>query len=102
MLKGIVTLALVLVATVGPKLLAQRTTGELVGTVKDPTGALIPGVLINVQNTQTGLTRTLKTDSAGNYHATLLPVGTYEVSAEATGSKKRIISEIVLLSLIHI
>src|SRR5207244_3685534 len=44
----------------------------------------------------TGLTRTVITDDAGNYHARLLPVGRYVVAAELTGFKKEELTGIIL------
>ena len=62
-------------------------TADIVGTVTDNSGSLIPGAKVTVKNAQTGLTRALATDGSGNYAATLLPVGTYAVSIEAMGFK---------------
>jgi len=77
-------------------LFSQRTTGELLGTVKDSSGAVIPGVQVTVRQMDTGLTRTAVTDGTGNYLATLLPVGRYEVTAEIRGFKKKVVSGIIL------
>lgn len=60
-------------------------TGSIVGTVRDSSDAVIAGAVITIQNTQTGLTRTLHTDTDGFYSSPLLPVGLYKITAEAQG-----------------
>ena len=73
--------------------MAQGTTwaqGEasITGTVTDATGAVIAGATVKVKNMETGALRTLITDSAGRYDATLLTVGRYEVTAEQSGFRR--------------
>jgi outer membrane receptor protein involved in Fe transport len=65
--------------------LAQNAGGEIVGTVTDETGGVLPGVTVTIQNQATGVSRDTQTDGAGRYRAPLLPVGTYEVSAALSG-----------------
>ena len=74
----------------------QITTGTILGTITDETGAVIPGVSVTIRNVATGLTRTAISDDAGRYLNPRLPVGTYEVSGELTGFKRVVISNIVL------
>jgi len=69
----------------GGVLAAQVTTGTILGTVRDSTGAVIPGTTIRVTNTETGTVRTVTTDAAGHYAAPQLGVGRYEVTAVASG-----------------
>ena len=64
---------------------AQNAGGEIVGTVTDETGGVLPGVTVTIQNQATGVSRDTQTDGAGRYRAPLLPVGTYEVSAALSG-----------------
>src|ERR1700692_2486692 len=61
------------------------TSGDITGTVVDSVGALLPGVTISVVDTQTGLKRTVATDSAGQYRVAGLSPSTYEVSAALSG-----------------
>jgi hypothetical protein len=64
-------------------------TGTIVGTVTDASGAVVPNAKITVTNTdQNVVTRTVQTDSSGAYSAPLLPVGHYDVTAEAPGFTK--------------
>src|SRR5215467_11842610 len=67
---------------------AQAVSGTILGTVQDSSGASVPGASITIVNSETGLTRTLTTDSAGEYNAPSLPPGTYDISGEMKGFKK--------------
>jgi hypothetical protein len=71
--------------TMGSLLAAQATGGSLSGTVKDGTGAVLPGVTIVVVNTDTSLTRTVVTDVGGHYVAADLLPGPYSVKATLEG-----------------
>lgn len=42
-----------------PRMEAQATTGELVGTVRDSSGAVVPGAAVQAREVQTGLTRSV-------------------------------------------
>ena len=64
---------------------AQTPTGQVSGTVFDESGALIPNAGITVVNTETGLTRQLKSDTVGVYSTAALPPGKYEVRAKVEG-----------------
>lgn len=66
--------------------LGQATdNGNLAGTVTDPNGAVVANATINIRNTGTGLQRTVVTDGEGRWTASILPLGTYEVTANAEG-----------------
>ncbi|HKV12047.1 MAG TPA: TonB-dependent receptor [Thermoanaerobaculia bacterium] len=64
---------------------SQAAGGEIEGTVTAPDGSGLPGVQVTIRNTETGLVRETTTDDAGRYRAPLLPVGTYEVTANLEG-----------------
>ncbi|TAM82748.1 MAG: hypothetical protein EPN47_08840 [Acidobacteria bacterium] len=66
---------------------AQVLYGTLVGNVKDPTGAVVPGATVTVTQTETALTRKAQTDSRGGYTISTLSAGTYIVKIEAKGFK---------------
>jgi outer membrane receptor protein involved in Fe transport len=68
--------------------LAQTETGKITGTVRDPQGAVIPGVTVTVRNLATESIRTAMTDSAGNYVISNVLPANYEVSFELSGFKK--------------
>ncbi len=66
-------------------LFAQAGTGTIQGTVKDPSGAVVPNAAITATNTATGLTRNTTTSASGGYTITALPPGTYSIGATAGG-----------------
>jgi hypothetical protein len=67
---------------------AQVDTGDIVGTVTDAGGAVIPQATVSVTNVATGITAKAQTDEAGNYTFTLLQVGGYTVDVQAAGFKR--------------
>ena len=76
--------------------LAQGTTAEIVGTVKDPSGAVLPGVTLTVTHRASGQQRSLTTDNSGEYAVSRLPVGEYAVKAELPNFKTQVREGIVL------
>src|SRR5437867_3784920 len=67
--------------------LAQTSTSELSGTVRDPGGAVVPGARVTLTNEATGITYQQSTTGAGLYNFPALPVGSYTVTVEAPGFK---------------
>ncbi len=63
----------------------QSTTGEIAGTVTDPTGAAVPGVEITFINENTGESKSVESGATGDYLATQLQVGTYMATVQAEG-----------------
>src|SRR5215831_7695299 len=55
------------------------------GTVTDSTGAAIPSASLVIRNVETGASRALTADGAGRYSVPSLPIGGYEITAEASG-----------------
>jgi hypothetical protein len=73
-------------ALLAPALFAQSlTTGDISGTVTDPSAATVPGATVNLTNKGTGSTQTTKTNPQGQYHFAFLPPGPYQVEVKATG-----------------
>ena len=64
---------------------AQATTGVVRGTVRDPAGAPVAGAVVVIEHRDTGLRTTVETTAAGTFARTLLPLGTYDVTATAPG-----------------
>ena len=64
---------------------SQTTQGTIQGAVQDQSGGLVAGAAVTVIDVARGVSRTLMTDSAGEYVATNLTPGTYTVRAEAKG-----------------
>jgi hypothetical protein len=79
-------LALALLGLLGFGVVAwAQVTGAISGTVKDPSGAVVPNAKITVTNKETGAARTTMSDSMGNYHVAALAVGPYEVRVVMEG-----------------
>ncbi len=62
--------------------------GEMLGVVKDPSGASIPGVTVTLVNESSEWRRVTKTDSTGNYYLLDIPSGVYSVSFEKNGFRR--------------
>jgi hypothetical protein len=62
------------------------TSGQLIGTVKDPTGAVIPGAKTTLTSAA-GEKREIAADAAGNFRYPMLPPGLYTLTVEAPGFK---------------
>src|SRR5438093_983871 len=60
-----------------------ETTSAVVGSVSDPTGAAIAGAKVTIRSTDNGLSRSVKTDSAGRFNFPQLKPGAYSVKVEA-------------------
>ena len=71
-------------------------TAQLSGSVKDPSGAVLPGVEVSATQTATGARRTTVTDETGNYVLPNLPIGPYMLEASLPGFKTYVQSGIVL------
>src|ERR1051326_183002 len=85
--KSIISIALALIAFTlvfliasVPAVFAQTIDGNLVGTVVDASGAIVPNAMVEVTNTATGIKTTGKTGPDGLYRFNNLPVGTHDVS----------------------
>ena len=74
-----------------------QVTASITGTVKDTSGAIIPGAKVTIKHVETGTTRAVDTDAGGNYSASSLPVGQYEVMAERDGFKEAVRQGITLV-----
>jgi hypothetical protein len=59
--------------------------GSISGTVKDSTGAVIPGAAVSVTNEQTGVSKSVNTDSRGGFSFPVLPVGHYDIEISHDG-----------------
>src|SRR5216684_6656390 len=73
-------------------LLAQDATGRIIGVVTDPSGSVIPNAKVTVTNVATQLSNEATTGGDGSYQIPLLPIGSYKVSAEASGFRKSVTS----------
>jgi len=69
-----------------------QTTATIVGTVTDSSGAVVVNTKVIALNKGTGATRNTVTNQSGTYVLPLLPVGVYDVTAEANGFKKKTVT----------
>jgi hypothetical protein len=75
---------------------AQSTFGAILGTVRDPSGALVPGAEVTLTNTETTAARTVTADAAGNFAFNNIDVGKYSLAIAASGFEKYSLPEIIL------
>src|SRR5580658_9670952 len=80
-------LFVLLIALIGFSFSTFAQQATIVGTVTDPSGAVVPNVAVTITNTETGVSQVIPTNDAGQYVAVDLQVGRYKVKAEAKGFK---------------
>src|SRR2546427_10582137 len=64
---------------------SQATTGVIRGTVTDPSGTSVAAATVTLHETQTGVQRQITTNERGIFIASLMPLGTYDVTAGGGG-----------------
>src|SRR5579875_969298 len=80
---------LVMAMLLAPSLMAQSlVSGDVTGTITDPSGAVVPNATVTIKSNATGATRTATSNAAGAYRFSLLPPGHYTVTATAQGFSK--------------
>jgi len=77
---------------------AQTTNGVISGIVSDAQGGVLPGVTVTGRNIETGITRTVVTESDGRFRLAALPPGRYEIRAELQGFGTANVPEMTLLT----
>src|SRR6185436_13435251 len=90
----VTTVALILI-TAGT-LSAQTFRGNILGTVSDANGALVPAANVTARNVATGLERTAVSDEAGNYSISELQIGKYQVTVSKTGFQTLVINDVLV------
>src|SRR6201996_5372274 len=75
---------------------AQQITGNIRGTVTDPSGAVIQDAAVTARQAETGRSRSTTTDRNGNYVLLELPVGHYRLQAAAKGFQEYVQNGITL------
>jgi len=76
--------------------LGQETSADVLGTVSDPSGAVVPGATVKLTNLGTQITQASTSNSVGDYLFTLLTPGKYSLSVTAPGFKTVVIPAIML------
>jgi hypothetical protein len=79
-----------------PILLAQLTTGGIVGVVSDTSGSRVPEVTVTATEVGTSTTTKVATDSSGSYSLPTLKIGQYTVTFQKTGFQRVVQSNVVL------
>src|SRR6266705_1340182 len=80
-----VRMVLAFVVLAATSLIAQTFRGTILGTVTDPSGAVVAGAKVTAKNVNTGLERTTQTSADGSYSIPELPIGTYTVTVSQSG-----------------
>ena len=79
-----------------PALRAQQTLGAITGTVKDASGAAVPGATVKALNIATNFAVTAKTQTNGSYLASNLPAGTYKLTITKEGFETETHTEVLV------
>src|SRR5665811_1344138 len=74
----------------------QTTSGDLVGSVKDASGALVPNVAVVITNEDTGVALKTTANAVGQYRASNLLPGKYDIQAEAKGFQPTTVKDIAV------
>jgi outer membrane receptor protein involved in Fe transport len=75
----------------------QSVSSEILGTVKDPSGAFVVSADVTMTNLETGLARSTETDGNGIYHVDGLSAGSYQLRIEHAGFRVKNLTDITLL-----
>jgi hypothetical protein len=75
---------------------AQFDTAEVLGTIRDQAGSVVPKAALTLVNTDTGVQAKTTADENGNYSFSNVKIGVYRVTAEATGFSKAVASDITV------
>src|SRR5215471_13390342 len=73
------------------------TTGDVTGLISDPTGAVVPSVVVTIKQDATSEARSVMTNAEGRYRFSLLAPGEYTISAETVGLKSDIRKVLVIV-----
>ena len=91
-LRGWAGLLLLLLTAVSAP--AQVTSAEILGTVTDPSGAVVPNIKVTAQSLTTSTEYSIQSDNNGNYLIRLLPPGSYSLRVEVPGFKTWTVREV--------
>jgi outer membrane receptor protein involved in Fe transport len=81
--RNLVLLALIMFALSAATATAQTRIGTVLGSVKDPNGALVPGATVTITQPVTGYKQAIQTDAQGTFRLVNIPFNTYKLRAEA-------------------
>jgi len=92
----IVWLALAIAVVCQASLFAQAPTGSILGTVKDPSGAVVPKATVTILNQNSNFKRSAPSSDTGDFEFTLVDAAPYTLTVEASGFKKYVQPNILL------
>jgi len=87
---------LVLCALFALPVLAQFETADVLGTIRDPQGSVVPRAAVTLTNQETGIQVKATTDEGGNFLFSQVKVGRYTVTAEATGFSRAVAANVAV------
>ncbi len=87
---------LCLLVLLGTAHLWADVTGSILGYVRDKSGAVLPNANVTASETATGYSRTVATDSSGQYSILALPPGHYRLAASVAGFQQQVIDNVDL------
>src|SRR5262249_11912117 len=85
--RWVACLTLAVLAALPRPSFAQRTTGDISGSITDGTGGVLPGTTVTAVCTATNQSRNTTSDAQGAYSIPELPICLYRVTAEIAGFK---------------
>jgi Carboxypeptidase regulatory-like domain/TonB dependent receptor-like, beta-barrel len=91
-----ISLAVLLTCVFAATAFGQTTTGSISGTVTDPTGAVVAGATITVNNPATGAERSVESNEQGAFNVAALQPGKYTITVDAKGFKKAVSRDIIV------
>jgi Carboxypeptidase regulatory-like domain len=74
----------------------NANTGEIKGTVSDPSGAVVSGVTVTITNVQTGVNTVTTTNPAGIYDVPSIPTGEYRITFSKNGFRTTVREGLIL------
>src|SRR4051812_42809061 len=89
-------IAVCFIAAIAQICVAQTFSASIAGIVTDPSGGVVARAKIHLRNTSTNDVREAASNEAGSYRFDNLLPGTYEITAEATGYKSYVQSNMIL------
>jgi Carboxypeptidase regulatory-like domain/TonB dependent receptor len=91
-----VRVILAFVVLAAASLVAQTFRGTILGTVSDPSGAVVTAAKVTAKNVNTGLERSTQTSADGSYSIPELPIGTYSVTVSQSGFQTASITNVAV------